>query len=116
MANVKRPFQARQGDIFFRAVDQLPMGKLTAKFPHDAVFAYGEVTGHCHKAISPKLSELDMVSDENGNIYVLSKKEKIKVWHDEHSVVTLPKNKWICISRQREYDPLAQSKQRMVLD
>lgn len=114
MAKVEKAFQARQGDIFFQKVDCLPTGKLTPK--SDAIFAYGEVTGHCHKAISPALSEMEMCSDEKGDIYVLSKNEDIKVWHDEHSVVTLPKNQWICISRQREYDPLAESKQRRVLD
>jgi hypothetical protein len=54
--------------------------------------------------------------DENGDIYVLSEHEDIKIGHDEHDVITLPKNEWICVSRQREYDPLAVEKERKVAD
>ena len=54
--------------------------------------------------------------NENGDIYVLSEHEDIKIGHDEHDVITLPKNEWICVSRQREYDPLAVEKERKVAD
>jgi hypothetical protein len=108
-------FQARQGDIFFRAVAGKPTDQKLK--PHNSnIFAYGELTGHAHRAISPAIEELDMVTDEKGDIYVLSQHEDIKVWHDEHHIVTLPKNQWICVSRQREYDPLAVERQRRVAD
>ncbi len=108
-------FQARQGDIFFRSVDSLPK-KANLKKKSDPILAYGEVTGHSHKIIEPALSELDMNTDENGDIYVRSESQEIKIWHDEHNVITLPANKWICITRQREYDPLAAEKERRVAD
>ena len=107
-------FQARQGDIFFKVVDQLPQREMKKK--SDNILAYGEVTGHSHQVISPSISEMEMQVDTNGDIYVLSEHEDIKIGHDEHNVVTLPKGKWICISRQREYDPLAIEKERKVAD
>lgn len=105
-------FQARQGDIFFRSCGVPPVGAVVKK---DLVLAYGEVTGHSHKIISPSLSELEMVVDRNGDIFVRGEVE-ISVGHDEHNVVTLPRGEWICISRQREYDCLAVEKERLVAD
>lgn len=114
-------FQARQGDIFFKQVPGLPKKDPSApnselKKKTDGIFAYGEVTGHAHKVISPAISDMDMYTDANGDIYVMSPNEDIKVGHDEHNVVTLPKDTWICISRQREYDPAAAEKERRVAD
>jgi hypothetical protein len=107
--------QARQGDIFFKTVskDNLP-SKLKKKT--DNILAYGEVTGHSHKIMSPSISEMESFVDEKGDIYVLSPNEDIRIGHDEHDVITLPKNEWICVSRQREYDPLAIEKERKVAD
>lgn len=106
-------FQARQGDIFFKSVKSAP--KNLKKYQSN-ILAYGEVTGHSHKIISPLVSEMESYVDENGDIYVLSALEEIRIGHDEHNEIVLPKNEWICISRQREYDPLAAEKERRVAD
>ncbi len=108
-------FQARQGDIFFKTVrkEQLPQ-KLKKKT--DNILAYGEVTGHSHKIMSPSISEMESFVDENGDIYVLSANSEIRIGHDEHDVIVLPQNEWVCVSRQREYDPLAVEKERRVAD
>lgn len=107
-------FQARQGDIFFKSVEFLPNTKMTKK--NDNVLAYGELTGHSHTIIHPPISEMQMQTDKNGDIYVLSENKNIQIGHDEHDIVILPKGKWICISRQREYDPLLAEKQRIIAD
>lgn len=104
--------QARQGDIFFMIVDGVP--KNSKKHPSN-ILAYGEVTGHSHKIISPSISEMESFVDKKGDIYVRSASE-ITVGHDEHNCVFLPSNEWICITRQREYDPLAVEKERRVAD
>ena len=105
--------QARQGDIFFKTVKNVPEN---LKKKTDNILAYGEVTGHSHKIMSPSISEMESFVDENGDIYVLSEHEDIKIGHDEHDVITLPKNEWICVSRQREYSPLEVSREAMVRD
>ena len=104
--------QARQGDIFFQTVKKIPSNTKDYK---SNILAYGEVTGHSHKIISPNISEMESVVDEKGDIYVRSAKE-ITVGHDEHDCIVLPSNEWICVSRQREYDPLAAEKERKVAD
>jgi len=106
-------FQARQGDIFFRSISKLPE-KANLNKKTDAIFAYGELTGHAHKLTTP-ISDCESYVDENGDIYIRSDKE-MNVGHDEHNTITLPANEWICVSRQREYDPLAADKQRRVAD
>lgn len=105
-------FQARQGDIFFEAVKK-PRGSKKGIQP---VIAYGEVTGHAHRIISPSMDQLQSYVDENGDIYVLSTQEEIKVGHEEHGPITLPPNQWYHIFRQREYDPNAAAKERQVAD
>lgn len=106
-------FQARQGDIFFKSVKSTPKN---LKKHNSNILAYGEVTGHSHKIMSPSISEMESYVDEKGDIYVLSALEEIRIGHDEHNEIVLPKNEWICISRQREYDPLAADKERQVAD
>ena len=101
--------QARQGDIFFKTAKAVPS---TVK-PHKTnILAYGEVTGHSHKIMSPSISEMDSFVDENGDIYVRSMDCPIVVGHDEHNIITLPQGEWICVSRQREYDPLSAAAER----
>ena len=106
-------FQARQGDIFFRSISKLPE-KVNLKKKRDAILAYGELTGHSHKLTTP-ISDCESYVDEQGDIYIRSDKE-MNVGHNEHNTITLPANEWICVSRQREYNPLAVDKQRKVAD
>lgn len=105
--------QARQGDIFFESVDS-PI-KNERKMDSQ-VIAYGEVTGHSHQIMSPKISEMDSSVDEKGDIFVRSPHCPIIIGHDEHSTIELPQNTWIRISRQREYDPAAAERERRVAD
>ena len=105
----------RQGDILFKSINAKNLPAKT-KRKDDNVLAYGEVTGHAHKIFSPSMDQLESVVDEKGDIYVLSKDEDITVNHDEHGSLVLEKGKWWCITRQREYDPLAAEKQRKVAD
>ena len=107
-----KDIQARQGDIYIRSVKKLPEG---LKPRNSAVLAYGEDTGHAHRITSPPMDQLEMMSDEKGDIYIMSKTEEIVAGHDEHDEITLPAGQWFCISRQREYDPLLES-QRVVAD
>ena len=109
----KKQFQARQGDIFFRFVDGPPK-TANRKPKSDAVLAYGEVTGHCHK-VTNEMSEMESYEAPEG-IYVFNKDNEIGVSHDEHGTIKLPKNTWILVTRQREYDPSAAERERRVQD
>ena len=102
-------FQSRQGDLFFRSVSKIPSKGLKKKT--DGVLAYGEQTGHAHK-ITTNISDCESYVDENGDIYIRSENE-IVVGHDEHDNIILPANKWVCVSRQVEYNPLEKSRQRV---
>jgi len=105
--------QARQGDIFFKSVKEIP----SKTKPHKTnILAYGEVTGHSHKISSPSISEMESVVDEKGDIYVRSLKCDVIITHDEHNSITLPMGEWICVSRQKEYDPLSANRERQVAD
>jgi len=105
-------FLARQGDILFKKVDKIPSKGLKKK--SDGIFAYGELTGHAHR-LTTDISDSESYVDENGDIYIRSHKE-MKVGHDEHNTIILPANEWICVSRQIEFDPLAENKKRLVAD
>jgi hypothetical protein len=105
--------QARQGDIFFKTVNEVPS---KAKPYNSNILAYGEVTGHSHKISSPSISEMESVVDEKGDIYVRSVKCDVIISHDEHNSITLPMGEWICVSRQKEFDPLSANRERQVAD
>lgn len=105
-------FQSRQGDIWFEAVDKIPSKGLKKKT--DGILGFGEITGHKHEVVS-LVSDCESYVDEQGDIYIRSANE-IKVGHDEHNVINLPANQWICVSRQREYSPLEANRERLVAD
>lgn len=107
-----KKFQSRQGDIFFRVVSK-PAGLDKMKVHASRILAFGEVTGHSH-AIKPG-TEVKSYVDDKGDIYMFSESETV-VGHDEHSDIKLPAGAWICVTRQREYDPLAAEKERKVAD
>jgi hypothetical protein len=107
-------FQARQGDIFFEGCKKPDLKKM--KRLNTNVIAHGELTGHSHQVITPAISECESYVDENGDIYILSKHQPIEIGHEEHKTITLPPNQWLCITRQREYDPIAARRERQVQD
>jgi hypothetical protein len=106
--------QYRQGDIFFETVGK-PNVKVMKPYGNN-VLAYGEVTGHSHKICDPPISECESYIDEKGDIYVMSPDSPLTVSHDEHDSITMPQGEWICVTRQREYDPLAEMRERKVAD
>lgn len=108
MSNPK-PFQARQGDLFFQEITELPKTKLTPK--KDAVLAHGEATGHCHKVTD--LSKVEMFVDEEGHIFLQPSQDTV-IEHNEHGPITLAAGKSYCMTRQREFDPVEE--QRRVAD
>lgn len=102
MSKVK---QNRQGDIFFETVRSLPKGVKPYK---NRILAYGETTGHSHQVTSHDVDSYESYVDEKGNIYIQAKDKAIAISHDEHSPVMLEPGEIWCVSRQREYDPIAE--------
>ena len=107
--------QKRQGDIFFETIKK-PKNLKKMHRKTDNVIAYGKVTGHTHKIVSPSLSDCEVYVDEKGDIYARSATEPIEVSHDEHGSITMPANEWVCITRQREYDVISEMRERKVAD
>ena len=105
--------QIRQGDLLFVAKEP---PKSRGSRLVDPVLAYGEATGHCHRIISPPLSEMDSVVDEAGDIWMRCQTGPITIGHEEHATAVLPANKWFKLTRQREYDPIAEMRERAVCD
>jgi len=103
-------FQSRQGDLFFEEVAAPPQKTKERKTP---VLAYGEVTGHCHQI--KDFGGVALLEDDEA-IYMHSSRNNIFVTHDEHGDIACPKNTWIKVTRQREYDPLAAELERKVAD
>jgi len=109
---MNKSFQARQGDIFFETVDSIPTN---LPLKSDLTLAYGEVTGHSHQVTSENKVEC-RVDNKTGDIFLRSP-EATTVGHEEHKNINLPGgNQWVKVSRQREYDPLSESRQRQVAD
>ncbi len=107
-----KKFQARQGDIFFTVVAK-PKNLHGMKIHDSRILAFGEVTGHSHAL--KEGTAVQRYINIQGDIYLFSEERTIVV-HDEHSDTELPANKWIKVTRQREYSPMEESRQRKVED
>lgn len=104
----------RQGDLL---IEQKRKGSVpaTAKKTTDPVLAYGEITGHSHRVVN--FDACEMFVDESGDIFITSE-ESVVIAHNEHADITLPPGTH-CITRQREYDALAEDRakrERQVAD
>lgn len=107
-------YQARQGDVFIRAIDGVPP-KSAKPIPTDAeyggvVLAYGEVTGHAH-AIREGRARLYR-DDAIGRTFLQVDAGGAVLSHEEHSSVTLEPGLYD-VTIQREY---AYGEQRRVED
>lgn len=89
----------RQGDILFRRLTKAPSKKNRRVRP-DGVIAEGETTGHMHRVESTKKAE---VYEIDGKL-MLSTPKGIRIIHEEHDAVKLPKGDYEVI-RQREFSP-----------
>lgn len=85
--------QYRQGDVLLIEIDKLP--KNVKKLNHRTL-AYGEVTGHSHRAVDGELYE-----DETKNLF-LQVAFPTEIIHEEHRPIELPAGNYAVI-RQREY-------------
>jgi hypothetical protein len=92
--------QARQGDVYIVRVDNIDTSN--KRTDPRVVFAYGEVTGHCH--------ELQGV-DENVDAYGITEVDRVavrdlikEVTHQEHGTVVLTPGTYDVV-RQWEYSP-----------
>lgn len=94
----------QQGDVLMKKMDCLPWPCLLKKTT-DPVLAKGEATGHVHTIAPDDLSNVDIYTDENGNIFVEAKKPATIV-HQEHKPVTIPEGVYQ-VSIVREYDHFA---------
>jgi len=105
--------QARQGDLLFCEISDIPKSLPLKK---DPILAYGEVTGHAHRVVAPNFDNVDMFVDTNGDILMYSATEDIVIDHEEHGKITLPAKKIYRMTRQREYDAAVEDLQRRVAD
>lgn len=91
---------ARQGDILFIRVDNMPAD---LKKANDNIIAHGEVTGHSHQVAAT--DGVAVLENEKGDKFVSAEKDW-EIVHDEHGPITLEKGIWEA-RRQREYTPEA---------
>ena len=95
----------QQGDVLLFKEDKIPEDAKPMKPDNRGiVLAEGEVTGHCHTIAD--LDTCGSFKDSLGNIW-LDVKSAVKVKHQEHKHVKLPKGKYR-IGIVREVDPFAQ--------
>ena len=106
MQKPTKPWLARQGDVLIERIDAPANAKFTpAAAP--VILAHGEATGHAH-AIAD-FQQIHIAGDMNpgvGQAMLLKIKAPVKVLHQEHAPIDLPKGTYR-VMRQREYSPEA---------
>ena len=103
---MKQPFLARQGDILFLAIEQVPQG---LKERQGLTIVEGEATGHQHRLEAGRVLE-----DAQGALFV-EVLTATRVVHQEHQAIHLEPGFYRVI-RQREYAPTAAHEIRTVMD
>lgn len=93
--------QYRQGDVFVKSVNKIPVGAKKEKQVDRIILAFGEKTGHCH-AIHD-LDSVDVMVTPEGGFY-LRVKEEVSLQHEEHGVIAIPPGNYERVI-QREYSP-----------
>lgn len=96
----------QQGDVLVFATKTVPTG---ARKLNHLTLAYGEATGH-HHTVTKGEAEL---YEHDGTLF-LRAAEEVKVTHQEHGTITLPKGNYK-IGRVQEYDHFAEEA-REVMD
>jgi hypothetical protein len=91
--------QYRQGDVFLRQVEQLPLEAREASGTARIVLAYGEATGHSH-SVSVQEAKLYNLQDQHFLVVATT----AKLVHEEHETIPLPAGVYKVV-RQREYAP-----------
>lgn len=89
----------RQGDVLIRRIASLPTKKAQPRLT--GILAYGEVTGHAHKVETLEHAE---VLEIDGGLYLRVAEEGVRIIHEEHAPVVLPKGNYE-VEIQREYTP-----------
>lgn len=111
MSKSEKSVQVRQGDILVEAIKKLPakVAKST-----DKIVAYGEATGHYHHITG----SATMFADGDEKFAVADDEwvfAHVGGTLDQHDPITLPAGKYK-FTRQREYDPIAEMRERKVAD
>jgi hypothetical protein len=87
-----------QGDITFQEIGTLPQGAQDIAHDGEYIIAWGETTGHKHKASG------EMKVCMNGDDIFLVAIKDIKITHEEHGTIVLPKGKVFLVGKEREKD------------
>jgi len=95
--------EARQGDISFHTLKELPQDIKEVEQNGTFVLARGEHTGHKHTITAPKLK---IFQDAQGR-YVLQVGEAATITHEEHKTITLRPGIWRQ-EQELERDPFLQ--------
>ena len=96
-------FQARQGDVLFIAVKEIPGGLQKKRLTGHIL--EGEATGHIHRIAEPELEAAEVL--EIGERLFLNVSESgVSIVHEDHAPVLLPEGTYEVL-RQREYSPEA---------
>lgn len=99
----------RQGDIYIESVLCIPQGATQLS---STVLADGELTGHQHRIRDHRTATL---FDARGQMFIDVLAERAEIVHEEHGTIVLNRGVYRTW-RQREYDPWADRRQRIVID
>lgn len=95
----------QQGDVLVFKEEKIPEDATVLKVDdRGIVLAEGEVTGHYHSIA--ELDECEAFKDTAGDTW-LNVKSPVKIKHQEHKQITLPKGKYR-VGIVREVDPFAE--------
>lgn len=109
----------QQGDVLIISVTDLPTKVMKRSFMNNRfVLAEGEVTGHCHALLEPKVGigeklddKIEIFQTDDGTIF-LKNTAPVEIEHEEHGTATIEPGIWE-IGNVKEYDHFLEESRRV---
>lgn len=98
---MEKPFQARHGDLFIKAIDIIPSGLVAQE---NTVLAYGEATNHAHRVVEGQVTVFAGTGKESEKKYFSVAQGGAKLVHQEHKTIEIPQGQYEVLN-EREYSP-----------
>ena len=82
---------SRSGDVNLRPIKELPSGLKEIKHSGEYITARGEATGSVHKLVADRISDMKLMTDAQGNVYLeVLRPIKHSHTHDHQTVIVNP--------------------------
>ena len=103
---------ARHGDLIFTKLNKLPNGLTKIKHNGEFILVRGEHTGHSHRVLTQKKTDVNFFRDNEGR-YIMEVVKPVNLVHEEHKTITFTPGIYIQ-EQEQEFDYFTKSIKKVI--